>query len=73
MSLDLKLKVEKNNSMAKFYPISTRGESKLFDWDALTHLFICEIYGLDIFKKSKLEQTVRDFEDQCKSHFINLF
>lgn len=72
MSLDLKLKVENNNSMAKFYPISTRGESKLFNWDALTHLFICEIYGLDIFKKSKLEQTVRDFEDQCKSHFIEL-
>lgn len=71
MSLDLKLKVA-NNSMSMFYPISTRGESKIFNWDLLTHLFICEIYGLDLRKTTQLEQKLNNFEDKCKSYFIQL-
>lgn len=72
MSLDLELKVEKNNIMTNFFPVITRGESKIFNWDALTYLFVCEIYGLDISKASNIEQRVRDFEEKCKSKFVEL-
>ncbi|WP_414659575.1 DNA phosphorothioation-dependent restriction protein DptG [Acinetobacter courvalinii] len=70
MNLDLKLKVAKKNIMGSFYPVGTRGESKGFDWDILTNLFICEIYGLDISSSSKVEQKLNDFENYCRSSFI---
>ena len=71
MSLDLQLKPA-SNSMAFFYPINTRGESDGFDWDTLTNLFICELYGIEISKPLKLIDQLLKFEETCQSKFFQI-
>lgn len=71
MSLNLQLKPA-SNSMAFFYPINTRGESDGFDWDTLTNLFICDLYGIEISKPSKLIDQLLRFEETCQSKFFQI-
>lgn len=71
MSLDLQLKPT-SNSMAFFYPINTRGESDGLDWDILTNLFICELYGIEISKPSQLLDQLVKFEENCHSKFFHM-
>ena len=71
MSLDLQLKPT-SNSMAFFYPINTRGESDGLDWDILTNLFICELYGIEISRPSQLLDQLVKFEENCHSKFFHM-
>lgn len=65
-----------SNSMASFYPISTNENSNDFDWEVVTTLFLCELYGLLAEKKlnklkDNLDQFYRDIEEQFKADLLN--
>lgn len=70
MIIDVELNPTKNNSMASFYPIGTRGENKDFNWSVLTDLFICELYGIDSSKENILEEKLIKFEEKCELNFL---
>lgn len=71
MSLNLQLKPT-INSMAYYYPINTRGDSDGIDWDILTNLFICELYGIEIVKPLKLKEQLVNFEESCQLTFFQM-
>lgn len=69
MSLSDNLKPS-SNSMATFYPISTNENSNDFNWSIVTNLFLSELYGLILDKKtSKLENQLKFFRDSFEEDF----